>query len=126
MILGVRVIRGHEAAHGGGVEAGAEVVETGFGVAFFAGEFITCVVRRRIGASNLSTERVEVMGFPRTAVCVVAHSANATEIVRIVEMPSITVGARSSDEVSPPSASERNELERAMGVGDHRGIVRRA
>src|SRR2546430_2768276 len=31
-------IRGHEAAHGGGVVASAEVVEAGFGVAFLAGE----------------------------------------------------------------------------------------
>src|SRR5882724_1669455 len=31
-------IRGHEAAEVGGVVAGAEVIQAGFGVAFFAGE----------------------------------------------------------------------------------------
>ncbi len=34
------VVRRHEAAKGRGVEARAEVVEVGFGVAFFAGEFV--------------------------------------------------------------------------------------
>src|SRR5579859_6738292 len=33
-------IGGHEAAEGGDEVAGAEVVEAGFGVAFFAGEFV--------------------------------------------------------------------------------------
>ena len=33
-------VGGEEAAHGGGIVAGAEVVEIGFGVAFFAGEFV--------------------------------------------------------------------------------------
>jgi hypothetical protein len=33
-------VRGHEAAEPGGIVAGTEVVEAGFGVAFFAGEFI--------------------------------------------------------------------------------------
>ena len=33
-------VGGEEAAHRGGIVAGAEVVEIGFGVAFFAGEFV--------------------------------------------------------------------------------------
>ncbi len=38
MLVSEWLIRGHEAAERGGVEAGAEVVEAGFGVAVFAGE----------------------------------------------------------------------------------------
>ena len=40
VLIRIRIVRRHEAAEGGGVVAGAEVVEVGFGIAFFAGEFV--------------------------------------------------------------------------------------
>jgi hypothetical protein len=43
-------IGGHETAQVGGVEAGAEVVVAGFGVAFFGGEF-AIVVGLRLGGA---------------------------------------------------------------------------
>jgi hypothetical protein len=36
----IRGVRGHEAAQGGRIEAGAEIIQAGFGVAFFGGEFV--------------------------------------------------------------------------------------
>ena len=38
ILVDIGVIGAHEAAQGGGIVAGAEIVEAGFGVAFFAGE----------------------------------------------------------------------------------------
>jgi hypothetical protein len=49
MLVWVEVIWGHEAAPLGGVEAGAEVVEAGFGIAFFAGELVAVVAAVDVG-----------------------------------------------------------------------------
>src|SRR5258708_38826804 len=65
------------------------------------------------------------MSLPHTAVSV-GRVANVTDIVEIVEMPSITIIARSSDVVGPPSASEKKKLKPTIGIGDDCGIVRHA
>jgi hypothetical protein len=55
----------HEAAEGGGVVAGAEVVEAGFGVAFFGGEFV--VLGAGVGDGAFATEGIEVRIVARRA-----------------------------------------------------------
>src|SRR5579859_5064553 len=76
-------IGGHETAHRGGVEAGAEVIEAGLGVAFFAGEHEGDVYASGVGGATggngpLAAEGV-VIGATAIGVAIAIDEARVAE-----------------------------------------------
>src|SRR5690348_7944058 len=73
------VVGGHEAAEVGGVEAGAEIVEASFGVAFFAGEVggVGAVVVAAAGDGLTVAEGQASNGFADAPVVAVIRSGSA-------------------------------------------------
>ena len=76
-----------ESAHGGGIVAGAEVVEIGFGVAFFAGEFVGGEIRGGADGVVLLAVGIESVAIPGAdSSCHVGENGGGADIVVVDEI----------------------------------------